>query len=229
MSDNKQKVALEKAMTWAGINYAPGLNTMPEGAAKYAIKRNFGKAVNFDSEEPVTAETVDVGETEVDSTNVLSLEETMKRFGEGDSSEIVFKSLKFHQQEIVSKRPPPPYDLEKGSLVDSKKNSENAVTSEGGGAQTGGNVAPVVESPTADKSTQTEPASPKTETSEADASETEQEGSQDNGLPADFPKRDKFRTLGFNTVEEVQKTTRENLIALGFTAATADKALSYGK
>lgn len=29
-------------MTWEGVNYGIGVNTMPEAAAEYAKKRNFG-------------------------------------------------------------------------------------------------------------------------------------------------------------------------------------------
>ena len=44
MSD--KEILLEKPMTWAGVNYAPGQNKMPDAAASYALKRNFGKSVS---------------------------------------------------------------------------------------------------------------------------------------------------------------------------------------
>ncbi len=82
-----KKILLEKAMTWAGVNYAPGLNTMPEAGAKYAEKQKFGKIVGADG-------------SGVDF-ELLPLADTLKRFGEGDTSEQVMKSLSFHQEQAA--------------------------------------------------------------------------------------------------------------------------------
>ena len=67
-------------------------------------------------------------------------------------------------------------------------------------------------------------------------SETEQADSGlapdlgENSLPENFPMRHVFEKLGFKSVEEVQAKPREELTALdGIGAATADKALAFGK
>lgn len=85
-----KKVRLTKAFTWAGINYAPGQNDLPEAAANYAVKRGFGTIV---------------GEADLpEDFEPLSREETMERFTKGDDSEEVFKSLRFHQAAIAAER-----------------------------------------------------------------------------------------------------------------------------
>jgi hypothetical protein len=57
----------------------------------------FGKNLANIIGDAIAAETVDF--------EPLSIEETMERFGKGDSSDIVFASLRHHQAEIVSIKP----------------------------------------------------------------------------------------------------------------------------
>lgn len=78
-----KKILLEQAMTWAGVNYAPGVNTMPEKGANYAARKKFGKIIGGDG-------------NDVDF-DLLPLADTVKRFGDGDTSEVVLKSIAFHQ------------------------------------------------------------------------------------------------------------------------------------
>lgn len=49
MAEKTKKVLLSKALTWAGENYAPGVNALPEAAANYAVKRDFGKIIEEDT------------------------------------------------------------------------------------------------------------------------------------------------------------------------------------
>ena len=86
MSDKNKTVQLAVAMTYGGVNYAPGVNTMPEAAAKSAIKRKLGVAADEQS-----------GETVSEDFKPLPFEETMERFSEGDTAPEVFESLKFYQ------------------------------------------------------------------------------------------------------------------------------------
>lgn len=187
MSEKTKKVQLSKPMTWSGVNYAPGLNEMPAAAADYAVRKNFGKT--------------DKGSASVsEDFEPLSLEETMKRFSEGDPSDEVFESLKFHQAKISEgMKPPPINNAEKvdGGAVDEKTDKEVGANAD--------------------------------ETEKAKAvTENKNEGSAE--LPEDFPMRHVFSKLGFKSVEEVQAKSREELIALnGIAETTADKALAYGK
>jgi hypothetical protein len=86
-----KKVRLTKPMTWAGVNYAPGQNEMPEAAANYAVKRKFGTIAG-------AGETV--AELPEDFTP-LPLEETIERMGKGDLSDEFLDSLKVHRAAIT--------------------------------------------------------------------------------------------------------------------------------
>ena len=50
MAEKTVEIQLSRAMTWAGVNYAPGLNKMPEAAASYAERRRFGRATDVQAE-----------------------------------------------------------------------------------------------------------------------------------------------------------------------------------
>lgn len=91
MSDKKVKVSLSKAMTWAGVNYAPGINTMPEAAAKSAINRKLGAAVEGQGENQAPEDFTPLG-----------FEETMDRFQDGDTAPEVFQSLKYYQPKMAA-------------------------------------------------------------------------------------------------------------------------------
>ena len=68
------------------------------------------------------------------------------------------------------------------------------------------------------------------ETEKETTSQTENKTQKVESLPEDFPMRHLFEKLGFNSVEEVQAKSRDELIALdGIAEKTADKALNYGK
>ncbi len=62
MSEGNIQILLEKPITWAGTNYAPGLNEMPEAAAKSAAKRKFGKIVGESEAETKAEEKIDFPE-----------------------------------------------------------------------------------------------------------------------------------------------------------------------
>lgn len=94
MSKEKKKIMLSKAMTWSGINYAPGLNHMPVAAADSAVRRGFGalleSAAGGKDDEGVAAS--ETGFTP------LSFEETVKRFDENDFSDEVMRSMQTHKE-----------------------------------------------------------------------------------------------------------------------------------
>jgi len=187
MSEKLKKVQLSKPMTWRGTNYAPGLNEMPSAAADYAVKKGFGKTGKGSVPHPADFEP-------------LSLEETMKRFSEGDSSEVVFESLKFHQKKFHQK-----------AIVEGQNKGQTQVETiaevDGENSEEGG------------KGDETE------EKTKAEAKTEEV-----SELPEDFPMRHVFAKLGFKSAAEVQAKSREELISLnGIAEATADKALAYGK
>lgn len=118
-----------------------------------------------------------------DGSKFLSLEETMKRFGEGDSSDIVFASLKHHQATIANER-------NRGYSPDEKAMKKTGNEGTGKSLPNDG----------------------------------------DKELPEDFPMRAAFVELGFKTLEEIQKLSKEQLVGLkGIGEATAEKALAYGK
>lgn len=88
MSDKKVKVLLSVAVTYGGVDYPAGEQLLPEDVAKAAKKKKLGTIAGEESEESKDF-------------TPLSIEETMERFGKGDSSDEVFQSLKFHQKTIV--------------------------------------------------------------------------------------------------------------------------------
>lgn len=94
MSD-KKLVSLGKAVSYKGVDYAPGLNEMPEDAAKLAVNRKFGTYADGTAA-PVAGLPEDF--------KPFPFEETMRRFEEGDDSSDVFNSLKFYQPKIKAAR-----------------------------------------------------------------------------------------------------------------------------
>jgi len=198
-----KKIALEKAMSWAGINYAPGINTMPEDAAKYAIKRNFGRGAD------------EAAAAEDEAFTPLSIEETMERFSNGDSSDEVFKSLKFHQQTIVKSRGPLKEDGGTGEQQNDGGTSGQSAT----GGKTDEDLKAESDAKAkadADAKTESEKGSPG--------------GNAAKGLPDSFPMKHVFEKLGLTSVEEIQSMSKEDLVKLdGIADASAEKVLAFGK
>lgn len=87
MAEKKLKVLLEKPATYKGVSYQAGEQELPEAAASAAVRKGLGKIIG--------------GGNKKAGFKPLSVEETMKRFEAGDSSDEVFESLRFHQAAIV--------------------------------------------------------------------------------------------------------------------------------
>ena len=93
MSEKTFEINLQTPMTYAGVNYAEGINKMPEAAAKSAIKRKFGTEVGSNKKDGDS-------EAKTDDFKPLSFDETMTRAEKFDFSDDVVKSLQFHQETI---------------------------------------------------------------------------------------------------------------------------------
>ena len=100
MTKEKERVVhLNSATTYKQKDYPAGINTVSKEVADLIVRKNLGHIVDGDS---IEAESAAVAAAESgEEFEPLSLEETMKRFQSGDSSDEVFKSLKFHQPAIV--------------------------------------------------------------------------------------------------------------------------------
>lgn len=186
----QKKVQLSKAFTWGGVNYAPGSVELPEAAAAYAVKRGFGKSGGDSAASETSA-----------GFKPLSRDETMKRFMEGDSSDEVFESLKFHQQALVEEQNRNKAgDGETGINANSKSKDE----------ETGGNSG---------------------DSEGGSQSENPPAGlPEDFPMEHIFSKPNKLSETGFTSVADIQKFSREELISIdGIAEKTADKALAYGK
>lgn len=93
MSEKEKQVQLQRGMTWAGVNYAPGLNNLPEAAANSAVKRKFGVLVDDGDKKNGSA-------SKADDFKPLDFEETMERFEDNDFSDEVMRSMQFHQETV---------------------------------------------------------------------------------------------------------------------------------
>lgn len=89
--EKKVSVNLSRFVTFKGVDYPPGVHEVPADFADRVVRKKLGEL----TDQPVN---------EISEFEPLSLEETMNRFGEGDSADIVFQSLKFHQPTIVAQR-----------------------------------------------------------------------------------------------------------------------------
>lgn len=90
MSEKTVRISLDKGMTWAGINYAPGLNDLPIAAAASAVKRKFGT---------LTEDSASVDDVPEDFQPV-EFKEFSERLMKGDGAPEIFESLKFYQPKI---------------------------------------------------------------------------------------------------------------------------------
>ena len=193
----KVKVNLLVAVTYAGIDYAEGIHELSEDAAESIVGKNLGEYLdeNVPANDPKNQETEEF--------EPLSVEETMDRFSNGDASEIVFLSLKYHQPLIAERR-------RQDQLEAEKRRAEAGAMKR------------------AQELSKTE--SSKTESSTSNEVTEKTKNAPVEELPADFPFRHAFEKLGFKSVEQVQSKTREELIAMdGIAETSVDKALAYGK
>lgn len=204
MAEEKIKVNLLRFVTFKGVDYKPGVHEVEKDFADRIVRKNLGELTDH----PAASETEDF--------EPLDLEETMKRFAEGDSSDIVFQSLRFHQPAIAAER--------RKSQEESEKRRQEAETKlQQSGSQTSGE--------NRQTKTEADKASEKTqETKEDQEKENNSSANTSEGIPADFPQRHVFVKLGFKSVAEIQAKTKEDLVALdGIAEPSAEKALRYGK
>ena len=196
----KVKVKIDVYSTYGGEDFPPGEHEVSEEAAKCFVEKKLGSIVGENSG---TEQIVLL----VDESELFEPKEAVEKYLEGDSSEKVFNSLKAHQSEILEflKAEGERFKNSFGEPPQSLEEAQKELA-----AETIGDVKEVVESE-------------KTEEL-VSANKTEEQP-----LPEDFPSVAKFNKLGFKTLGEVQKLTKENLVSLGISDATADKALSFGK
>lgn len=196
----KVKVKIDVYSTFGGEDFPPGEHEVSEEAAKSFVEKKLGSVV-LENTEAVTTVLV------VDDSDLFEPKEAVEKYLEGDSSEKVFNSLKAHQSQIV--------ELLKAEWERLKNDFAKP-------PQTLGEATNAV---TTEKTEEVEEVVESKKTEEV-VSENQTE---EKPLPEDFPSLAKFKKLGFKTLDEVQKLTKENLVSLGISEATADKALSFGK
>lgn len=205
MAEEKVKVNLFKPVTFKGVDYQTGEVDFPADGSANIVRKKLGEYV-------AATKSILVVEEEFEP---LSREETWEKFTSGDDSDIVFKSLKFHQAAMVKERRKHDEELEKRRPGRESENSNSQTSGENRQSET----------ETDEESEKTE------ETKEQSETETENNSATTSeGIPANFPMRHIFVKLGFKSVAEIQAKTRDELIALnGVAETTADKALAFGK
>ncbi len=191
MADKKVKINLAKPATFGGENFAAGVVEVPEAAAAAAVKKGLGEYTDRSSAE--------------NSEDILSIEETQKRFSEGDLSDQVVASLRHHKEvlfanENASVSEQKTANTDKSSGKPSTEDPKNSASGDDGNGKTKENT----------------PAESKLP--------------EDFPMRHIFEKSNKLAPDGFKTVAEVQSKTRQELIDLdGIAEKSADAALAYGK